>query len=114
MGLRRTISRILLSVLMLVVLMTTSTEDLDGSLSSKRIEPLKSLNRPCTVLTAKCLTAKPTFECTGSILYSSAGAAHAHPQTATTTGMKPRTLSKRMPSNVPKSDGYLDGEEPPT
>src|SRR5260370_35075122 len=108
MGLRRTISRILLSVLMLVVLMTTSTEDLDGSLSSKRIEPLKSLNRPCTVLTAKCLTAKPTFECTGSILYSSAGGAPADPQTPKTTGMKPRTLPIRIRSRLLKSDRYLD------
>src|SRR5260370_8025463 len=111
-GLRRSLSRLLLSVLMLVVLMTTSTEDLDGSLSSKSIEPLKSLNRPCTVLTANCLTANPPFECTGSILYSSAGVAHADPQTATTTGMKPKTLRIRMRSSLLKSDGYLDGEDP--
>src|SRR5260370_6836353 len=90
-GLRKSLSRLLLSVLMLVVLMTTSTKAYDVSLSSKRFEPLTSLNRPCTVLTAKCLTAKPTFECTGSILYSSAGLAHAHPQKATTPRMQPRT-----------------------
>jgi len=60
------------SVLMLVVLMVTLTDDLLMSLSSNRIEPLKSVNRPWTVLTTIWLTAKPTREWTGSILYSSA------------------------------------------
>src|SRR5215472_17515511 len=95
---------------MLAALMITSTEDLDGSLSSSIIEPLKSLKRPWTVLTARCFTAKPTVEWTGSILYSSA--AQAEPQTTRTTGNKPRTLRMRMRSRLLWGDGYLDVKAP--
>src|SRR5262245_28363278 len=75
---------------MLAVLMLTLTEDLEGSLSSYTMMPLKSPKRPGTVLIIMCFTVKRTEECTGSILYSSAANAELH--TTSTANRGPTIL----------------------